>query len=273
LHLAANPNLYARDPREFDAVNHRGTITVLEAAKQQGVRRFVHVSTESILTSDAQRGAITETTEPDVSDVIGPYCRSKWEAERAARRYAAEGMPVTIASPTVPLGPGDRKRGPMSRLICQFAEGRIRGYLDGQINLIDVRDAAAGIWAVAERGRVGQRYLLSGETWSITQLFYALSAITNQRAPTWRVPYALALTFAWVEERYCRLTGRTPIATVTGVKLTRRSFRFDGSATAAELGLKRRPVMESLRDAVRYFQQTKVINLPEVAATPDTASS
>lgn len=268
LHLAANPNLYARDPREFHEVNYEGTLNVLAAARCLRVSRVVHVSTESILTSRDRKHSIDEKTMPAPGEMIGPYCRSKFEAELAAFEAAKSGMNVVVVSPTVPVGPGDRRRGPLSRMICQFAQGKIKACLEGQINIIDVRDAAAGIVAAAQRGEPGRRYLLAGENWSVSELFYALAAITGQTAPNWRVPYGAALGFAWLEEKYCRhVSGGTPMASVTGVRLTRRLFRFDGSATAEELGLKMRPGIEALRAAVRWFQQSKVIDPVVSAAT------
>ena len=85
LHLAANPNLWARDPDEFEQVNHQGTRRVLAAARAAGARRVVHVSTESILAPPGHKGVITEQTRTTLDDMIGPYSRSKWLAEQAAR--------------------------------------------------------------------------------------------------------------------------------------------------------------------------------------------
>src|SRR5438270_1486146 len=83
-HLAANPNLWARDRGEFDAVNHRGTVHVLDAAIDGGAERVVHVSTESILTRARATGPIVEDVEIAPSDALGPYCRSKLRAEDEA---------------------------------------------------------------------------------------------------------------------------------------------------------------------------------------------
>ncbi len=107
-HLAANPNLWVRDRREFDAVNHRGTTHVLDSAIAEGAERIVHVSTESILTCARRTGPIAEDVEVTERDAVGPYCLSKLRAEVAARRRADAGHPVLIANPTMPVGPGDR---------------------------------------------------------------------------------------------------------------------------------------------------------------------
>lgn len=254
LHLAANPNLWARDPAEFEAVNHQGTRNVLAAARATGARRTVHVSTESILAPLHCTGVITEDTETTLDDMLGPYCRSKWQAERAAQEAAERGDPVVIVRPSIPIGPGDRLLGPATRMIRDYCNGRVKGHLRGDLNLIDVRDIATGIRAAAARGEIGRRYLLVHEQWTILGLMRYLAEITGGRVPTWRVPYPLALGFAHVEEFICtHLTGKGPMATVTGVKLTQRPFHFDGRRSCALLGLgPLRCCRESIIESVRW---------------------
>ncbi len=254
LHLAANPNLWARDPDEFEQVNHEGTRHVLAAARTAGARRTVYVSTESILASPRSGGAITEDTRTALGDMLGPYCRSKWRAEETAGEAAEAGDPVVIVRPSIPVGPGDRHLGPPTRMICDFCNGRIKGHLHGDLNFIDVRDIAAGIRAAAQRGEIGRRYLLVNEQWTILDLLRFLSEVTGRVVPRWRVPYGVALLFAHVEEFYCRhVTGRLPMATVTGVQLTQRPFVFDGRQSAEDLGLpEMRCCGEAIVESVRW---------------------
>ena len=263
LHLAANPNLWARDPGEFEAVNHQGTRNVLAAAWRNDVKRFVHVSTESILTASDSDETITESTRTRLEDMPGPYCRSKWLAEEAARRDASSGRPVVIVSPTVPVGPGDVHMGPLSRMICDFCNGRIKGHLDGDINIVDVRDVADGIWAAALRGRSDQRYLLAGENLTILEFMTLLAELTGLPVPRWTVPYRLALGFAFLEELYCTYLGKKPpMATVTGVRLTRRPFRFDGRRSSEELGLEMRRCRDAVAEAIEEFTELGHVRRP-----------
>ncbi len=254
VHLAGNPNLYDPDPTSFEVVNHQGTRHVLHAAAQAGVRRIIHCSTESILASPDADAIVTEQTRWPLEAMFGAYLRSKWRAEQAALDAAAEGLPVVIVNPSVPIGPGDRGEGPLSRLIVQLVNGRIRGLLPGTINVIDVRDLAIAMARALTHGRIGERYLLSGHNLTYRQLFDAVAAVSGRPAPTWEVPYAMALAFACVEEWWCRsVTGRTPLATVTGVRLTRRSFRFDAAQSRAALAWPLRPLRESVRDALAWL--------------------
>src|SRR5262249_36237105 len=157
------PNLWTQRRGHFRQVNYLGTVNVLDAALAAGVRRILHTSTESILTRARQTAPIAEDQCVTLRDVVGPYCRSKYLAERYALRLARAGAPVVAVNPTLPVGPGDRGRSPPTQMILDFCRGRRREYLDAELNLIDVRDVAEGMVRALECGRPGRRYLLGHE--------------------------------------------------------------------------------------------------------------
>jgi dihydroflavonol-4-reductase len=254
-HLAANPNLWVQPRGLFRQVNYVGTINVLEAAINAGARRVLHTSTESILTRRRQDPPIREDQVVPADEVIGPYCRSKYLAERHAFLLARQGAPVVIVNPTLPVGPGDRGRSPPTQMILDFCRGKRREYLDAELNLIDVRDVALGMVKAMEVGRPGRRYLLGHENLSILRVFTLLSELTGIPPPRWRVPYPVALTAACLSEVLADVwTHRPPAATLTGVKLTRRRMHFDAAASLAELGVQPRAVRMSLQDAVAWYR-------------------
>jgi dihydroflavonol-4-reductase len=259
-HLAANPNLWARDRRDFDAVNHLGTVHVLDAALEGGAERVVHVSTESILTRARSTGPIDENVEIALSDAVGPYCRSKLRAENFAMSRAKAGAPVVIVNPTMPVGPGDRGVSPPTRLIRDFCNGGLPARMDCTLNLIDVRDIAEGLIRAMDRGLPGRRYLLGGENLTLVALLGHLSELTGVPVPRWSVPYPVGLAVAVVSEVWADLiSGKPPKATVTGVRLTRRRMEFDARASLNALGLAPRPISESLRDAVAWLRETRAV--------------
>ena len=254
-HLAANPQLWTRRRGHFHQVNYLGTVNVLTAALEAGAERILHTSTESILTRVGQTSPIAEDQDVPSSDVIGPYCRSKFRAERFAFHLARGGAPVVIVNPTLPIGPGDWGRSPPTQMMLDFCLGKRSAYLDAELNLIDVRDVAMGMVRAMERGRIGVRYLLGAENWSIRSVFNHLAKLTGLPEPKWRVPYPVALAAAYASELFADIvTGTIPAATVTGVKLTRRRMHFDASRSLKELGLTPRPVNESIAEAVAWFQ-------------------
>jgi dihydroflavonol-4-reductase len=255
-HLAANPQLWAWPKALFRQVNYLGAVHVMEEALAAGARRVLHTSTESILTRARQAEPIREDQVVPPGDVIGPYCRSKYLAERHAFALAKRGAPIVIVNPTLPVGPGDAGRSPPTRMILDFCQGRRREYLDAELNLIDVRDVALGMARAMEVGTPGRRYLLGHENLSIREVFALLARLTGLPEPRWRVPYAVALVAACVSEIVADVwTKRIPAATLTGVLLTRRRMHFDARASLAELGLSPRPAAESLADAVRWFRE------------------
>lgn len=255
-HLAANPNLWTQRRGHFHQVNYLGAVHVLDAALAAGARRILHTSTESILTRARQTDPIAEDQAIRPGDVIGSYCRSKYLAERYAFRLVRAGAPVVIVNPTLPVGPGDLGRSPPTQMLLDFCLGKRHEYLDAELNLIDVRDVAEGMTRALEHGRTGRRYLLGFENLSIRAVFGLLAGLTGLPEPQRRIPYPVALAAAYVSEWLADVyTHRIPAATVTGVKLTQRRMHFDARRSLEELGLKPRPVTESLADAVAWFRE------------------
>ena len=256
-HLAANPNLWARDRGEFEAVNYRGTVNVLDAALAAGAVRVLHTSTESILTKARLSGPIDENIKIELSDAVGPYCRSKLLAEQYALFLAGEGLPVVVANPTMPVGPGDRNLSPPSKLVLDFCLGKLPMIMKCTLNLIDVRDVAHGLRLVMQKGEFGRRYILGNANLSLEGLLEILSELVGVPVPRIKVPYGLALSFAWLSEMWAdQVSRRPPKATLTGVRLARRIMHFDSSRSSAELGLAVRPVRESLADLISWLRET-----------------
>jgi dihydroflavonol-4-reductase len=258
-HLAANPQLWNRDSAVFDQVNRQGTENVLKAAQQAGVRRLVYTSTESILARRSLNETITEEAEPLESEIIGPYCRSKYLAEKAVFREAKKGFPAIVVCPTMPIGPGDRNLTPPGKMIVDFLRKKIPCYINCTLNFVDVRDVARGHVLAAEKGEPCRRYIFSGYNLTLAEFFSYLSMASGKPAPTIKIPYFIALLWSYMEEWIGSKFGRLPQSSVTGVKLCKRSLAFNGSRTWHQLGHEPRSLEESVRDAVSWHLK---YNLP-----------
>ncbi len=254
-HLAADANLWRRDRGEFDSINRLGTVHVMRAALDNGAKRILYTSTESILSSRNSTGGSVEKLRLKASDMLGPYCLSKFHAEEEVFRLVEEGAPIIVVSPTLPVGPGDRGQTPPTRMSVAFCKGELPAYLDCRFNLIDARDVATGMILAMEKGRTGIRYLLGAENLRLSDWLTILGEEAGQPVPRWKVPYALALCVAWFSETWADyVSGKMPMATITGVRLTRRNMFFDPSASLKELGLHPRPIREAARDAVAWYR-------------------
>jgi len=257
-HLAANPDLWAPKREAFAQTNLEGTRVMLAAAAEARVQRFVHTSTESIL--KGRRATVNgapqkENVTLSIDDMMGPYTRSKFQAEAAAMAAAAQGLPVVIVNPTLPIGPGDRRITPPTRMILDFLNGANPAYLECELNMIDVRDVAMGHILAAERGAVGERYILGNANVRLSDLLAMLRELTGLSMPRIRIPYFVAISAAVVSEFVAdHITGKPPRAPTTGVRLCRTPMIFDSSKAVRELGLPQTPIRTALADAVAWLQ-------------------
>src|SRR5262249_22153353 len=137
-------------------------------------------------------GLPNEGTHADLSQMIGHYKRSKLLAEQEVLQAASKGFPAVIVNPTTPVGPGDWKPTPTGRIIVDFLNGRMPGYVDTGFNIVAVEDVAEGHWLAAERGRIGQRYILGGSNMTLKEFLHALAAVSGHPKPRLRVPHAVA---------------------------------------------------------------------------------
>jgi dihydroflavonol-4-reductase len=257
-HVAGNPNLWVPRKADFARVNHEGTRLVLAEAARRDLERIVYTSTESILkgrrATRSADGLIDETVQLTLDDMPGPYCRSKFLGEQEALAAARRGQPVVIVNPTLPVGPGDFSLTPPTAMVLRFLNGRTPAYLDCELNFVDVRTAALGHILAAERGTVGERYILGGENLSLTAVLDLLRDLTGLPMPTLRVPYWLALAVSALDEAAADLVTRTPpVAPLTGVRLARSPIRFDCSKSIRELGLPQTPIKAAFADLIRWL--------------------
>jgi len=264
-HLAANPNLWAPDKDTFRAVNYEGTKVLLEEAERAGVSRFIHTSTESILKGRRQGEAasVSEDVRRTLADMPGPYCRSKFLAEQAALEACRRGLPVVIVNPTLPIGPGDYRITPPTQMLIDFIHGENPAYLDFEMNLIDVRDAALGHLLAAEHGRPGERYILGGHNIRLAQVLDILHDLTGFPMPCVRIPYVLALSISAISELLAdTFTHAPPKASLTGVRIAGASMVFDCAKAVRELGLPQSPVDRALAEGLDWLWSQGRIRRP-----------
>ncbi len=255
-HCAADYRLWCPNPEQMEAINVDGTRNVLEAAHTLGVERVVYTSTVGCLGMNPEDRPANEETPTSIDKMIGPYKRSKFQAEREAERWIEKGLPVIIVNPSTPVGEGDIKPTPTGKIIVDFLRGRMFGYVETGMNLVDVRDVAEGHLFAAERGRVGEKYILGNQNLLLKEIFARLSNLTGIPSHTLRVPFWFALTFARLENFWTgRLCNREPLAPLEGVRMSRHKMWFDSSKARRELGLPQSPVEDALGRAVNWFKQ------------------
>ena len=269
-HLAGLPGMWMPHKEDFHAVNCQGTEVVIAAARIQGVLRFLHCSTESILFGPSgAESAVTEQIHATVEDMPGAYTRSKMLAEQQALQAAASGFPVVIANPTMPIGPHAGNLTPPTLMLQHFLSRRIQIYLNFMMNLVDVRDVATGLCLAMERGKRGQRYILGGENIDLRKLLAIVDEISDRSTLRIPIPAIIAqMSAAMLESIADQVTHLPPAATVEGVRIALRSRALSIEKARHELGYTPRPIREALKDAVECVL-TKLHN-PQAASKANT---
>lgn len=264
-HLAASYHLWLADYRPMYAANVEGTRHILTAAAAAGCTRIVHTSTVGCLRLLASRNGqavpADETCVAAENEMADHYKRSKWRAEQIANELASQGAPVVIVSPSAPVGPRDHKPTPTGQIVLDFLKRRLPAYCDTGLNWVHVRDVAVGHILAAERGRVGERYILgnSAGNWTLRETLAVLARITGLPAPAWRMPHSLALAAGFCSHALSAVTGRPPRVPLTGVRMARHRMFFDPSKAIRELGLPQTSPEQALRDAVEWFRANRYV--------------
>jgi dihydroflavonol-4-reductase len=252
-HVAADYRLWAKKSRDIYDSNVGGTKNLLDAAKRAGVEKFIYTSTVATVAVDRPE-LPSEATDARLEEMVGHYKRSKWMAEREALNAAKDGLPVVIAMPTTPVGPGDWKPTPTGKIILDFLNGKMPGYVETGLNFVGAEECAAGHLLVREKGQVGERYLLGAENLTLKQVLDALAKITGLSAPRLKIPHTLALGVAYMDTAFSWLVGREPQIPVEGVRIARHMMFVDSTRAQRELGFKPGSVAAALERATHWYQ-------------------
>ena len=258
-HVAADYRLWAKNPQDIYDSNVGGTKNLLSAAKQAGIDRLIYTSTVATIAVDRPQ-LPNEFTDSKLDEMVGHYKRSKWMAEQEVLQAAKAGFPAVVAMPTTPVGPWDWKPTPTGKIIVDFLNGKMPGYVETGLNFIGVEDCAAGHLLVAEKGQIGERYLLGAENLTLKQVLDALAQLTGLPAPRLKIPHALALGVAYAETAFSRLIGREPQIPVEGVKIAQHLMFVDCARAQRELVFHSEPVAAAFERAVRWYEKNGYVS-------------
>jgi dihydroflavonol-4-reductase len=253
-HAAACYTFWSRDPEQIYAVNVEGTRNVIREGIAAGVERIVHTSSVATI-GIPQHGVGTEQTPVRLEDMVGHYKKSKFLAEKAALALVREGAPVVIVNPTYPVGEGDVKPTPSGDLIVRFLQRKMPAYLDTGLNVVDVDDVAKAHLLAADKGRIGERYILGNRNMTLKEILQKLAFITGLPQVRFRMPYYPILLFARLDTALAGIIpGRSPRVAYESVQLARKKMFVDPAKAIAELGMPQSSPRVALEKAVRWFR-------------------
>ena len=258
-HVAADYRVWARDPEEIVRNNRVMTEVVMRAALAARVTRVVYTSSvATILPLDD--GSADETRPARPEQATGAYKRSKVIAERLVERLVAEqGLPAVIVNPSTPIGPRDVHPTPTGRIIVEAARGGMPAYVDSGLNLVHVDDVAQGHLLAAEKGRIGERYILGGQDVPLSAMLAEIARILGRKPPRIELPVGPLFPLAWAAEQWARLSGKEPFLTLDSLRMARHHMYYTSAKAERELGYRARPYPEALGDALAWFRAAGMI--------------
>lgn len=258
-HVAADYRVWARDPEEIVRNNLAMTEAVMQAALAAHVRRVVYTSSVATILP-LHNGSADETRPARPEQATGAYKRSKVIAERLVERMVAgQGLPAVIVNPSTPVGPRDVHPTPTGRIIVEAANGGMPAYVDSGLNLVHVDDVARGHLLAAEKGRIGERYILGGQDVPLSEMLGEIARILGRKPPRIQLPVAPLFPLAWAAEQWARLSGREPFLTLDSLRMARHHMYFASAKAERELGYRARPYPQALADALAWFRAEGVI--------------
>ncbi|MGV0837632.1 NAD-dependent epimerase/dehydratase family protein [Mycolicibacterium thermoresistibile] len=248
---------WLRDPSPLFRTNVEGTRTVLDVAKDAGLRRFVYTS--SYVTVRRRRGQ--RATEQDQIGERGltPYIRSRVQAENLVLGYAREhGVPAVAMCVSTTYGGGDWGRTPHGQLIAGAAFGKLPFVMAGiELEAVGVDDAARALILAAEHGRPGERYLISEKMISNADVVRIAAEAAGAPAPTRSIPLPVSYALATLGTIKGRLRGTDEQLSLASLRLMRAEAEIDHDKAVRELGWQPRPVEDAIREAAQFWVQLR----------------
>jgi dihydroflavonol-4-reductase len=257
-HCAVDTRAWLRDPAPLFRTNVEGLRNVLDVAADADLQRFVFTSSLGTV-GRGRGGPATEDTPHDWLHLAGAYIRSRVEAEDLVlARVREQGLPAVVMCVANTYGPGDWVPTPHGALVSAAARGRLPAYFKGTgSEIVDVRDAAIALVLAAEKGRAGERYIVS-ERFMTTQEMYAVAAEAGGSAPPRiGIPLGVLALAGRLGDLAARLRKKDYQLTSTSVRLMHLMSPMDHGKAERELGWQPRPAPDAIRDAARFFAENR----------------
>lgn len=259
-HTAGVASFRKEDYIKMEDINVQGTSNVMEAALNAGISKVVHTSSIAAIGVDPNGGIASEDTVYGLDHLGVKYLDTKHRGENIALEFAKQGLPVVVVNPSTVIGTGDIYLS-STAFILWFYKKKFPGYMDGTLNMVDVEDVADGHILAAEKGRVGERYILGNQNFTLLELFDLLEEVTGVPKPKMKIPYFIALASGYFIERILGMSfPNYSTMDLDSVKLSKFRWHFDSSKAISELGYQPGDIKESVKNTLTWFKQNGYID-------------
>ena len=253
IHTAGLIDISSGLSRKLLQVNVEGTKNVAALALLHHVSRFVYVSSVHAIPEKGIRGTLREIRHFSPSAVIGGYAKTKAAATQAVLNLVPKGLNAVVVHPSGIIGPYDNSRNHLVQMLEDYRKGRLPACVRGGYDIVDVRDVAQGCLLAAEKGRVGECYILSGERCEIKQMLSLVRQIEGgRRLPV--LPISLAKAAAPFLEWQARRRHQRPLYTRYSLYTLKSNSQFSHEKATAELGYRPRSLKSTLVDTIQWLK-------------------
>lgn len=255
-HLAAVISISGREEPALQNINVGGPRNVAQACLDCGVKRLVHFSSTHALSEHPRSAPITEENAPADKPSDLPYDRSKAMGEAQILAAVERGLDAVIVNPCGVIGPIDYRPSHMGQVLLDLYHKKLPGLVRGGYHWVDVRDVCDGAIAAAERGRTGERYILTSAWESMSSVASFAESATGVKAPGFVSPMWMARMSAPIAAGWSRMMGRDPKFTSASLHALASNPRMSADKARKELGFSPRSVADSIRDSYAWFEET-----------------
>ncbi len=249
---------------QMEQINVVGTRNLLQAATEAGVKRIVISSSSLTVGLNQESQPLNETADWSKHEFNLPYALSRRKAEQESlAAEAREDHPLIVAiNPSFTMGPEDYISAPANQLAKLISQGKIKFQIPVGFGILDVRDYAAGALLAAEKGRHGQRYLLSGENVTWSQFINQVTKIAGVKAPRFLIPLSVWLVSPLITiiGLFSKIRGQSPPVNSSILELWNNYAFYDSSLAQQELGWKPRSLEETIRDSLQWLEKNNDSN-------------
>ena len=239
----------------FYDINVEGAKTALNAALEQGVQKVIYTSAGVALGCHGIDTMAHEESEFNLWKTGEQYSISKYLGEVEAKKICEKGLPLVIVNPSGIIGVRDIKPTPSGKIILDILNKKMPAYMDGGLNLVDVEDVARGHILAAQKGRIGERYILGNANLSVKDFFKLIGEASGIQPPRLKVPYPAAIALAYMYKFGTSITRKPPVITPAGVRMAIKYTYYDVSKAVNELGFPQTPIKTTVEKAVNWFRE------------------
>ena len=257
LHLAFKVSLGGGQTAidEMRRVNVDGTRSLLQAAATAGVRRAVVAGSALAIGVNREAVPLNESADWSQHALELSYATLRRQVELDALAQATPQFAVMTVCPSLTFGPDDPSGAPANKLVKAVMDGKLPVKVDVGFGCLDVRDFATGAILAADRGKSGQRYLLSGENITAKHLIEQVSSMVGVQPPRFTAPAFLLTVLVGALGLVSSVRGTPPAIDRDVLQILGRHAWYDTSRARTELGWTTRPLSETLTDTVAWLRQ------------------